>query len=225
MLRKFLLGIIAGLALAQPASATIISLSVSSGGIDSQRTCKGTACSGTGTNAVVWTSGALFPATGTVSIDTVALTLTLSLSVVTSSIGGAIDNTITLLTLAGTTYTATVPITISGPLGGVTSYTISAGQTANVDPTLVTEDVGGGSSNPNFLAARVTGQCGLLVDNTGQCGFTFGRVGLQMPAPLSRYLEQTLDMGVVPEPGTLLLLALGLSGLVWTGRRSETDRA
>jgi len=204
------------------ASATIISLSVASGGIDQERTCTTTACS-----TVKWTmpggsypAGTVFPASGTITIDTVALTMTLSLSVATASIDGAADNGVTALTLSGTTYTSgPLPITVSGPVGGVTSYSIAAGQTAVVDPSLVSE-TGGGSSDPIFSAARVTGQCGLLANDTGSCGFTFGRVGLVMPAPLGRYLEQTFNVGVVPEPGTLVLLAAGLAGLARFGRRA-----
>jgi len=222
MLRKLSLTILAGLVLAQPASATIISLSVASGGIDQERTCTTTACS-----TVKWTMpggsypvGTVFPATGTITIDTVALTMTLSLSVATASIDGAADNGVTALTLSGTTYTSgPLPITVSGPVGGLTSYSIAAGQTAVVDPSLVSE-TGGGSSDPIFSAARVTGQCGLLANDTGSCGFTFGRVGLVMPAPLGRYLEQTFNVGVVPEPGTLVLLAAGLAGLARFGRRA-----
>jgi len=215
MLRKLSLTILAGLVLAQPASATIISLSVASGGIDQERTCTTTACS-----TVKWTmpggsypAGTVFPASGTITIDTVALTMTLSLSVATASIDGAADNGVTALTLSGTTYTSgPLPITVSGPVGGVTSYSIAAGQTAVVDPSLVSE-TGGGSSDAIFPATRVTGQCGLLANDTGSCGFTFGRVGLLMPAPLGRYLEQTFNVGVVPEPGTALLVAAGLLGL------------
>ena len=79
------------------ASATVIPLSVASGGIDHERTCTTTACS-----SVVWTmpggslpAGTVFPATGTITIDTVALTMTLSLSVATASIDGAADNGVT----------------------------------------------------------------------------------------------------------------------------------
>jgi len=197
------------------ASATVIPLQVASGGIDHERTCTTTACS-----SVVWTmpggsytAGTVFPATGTITIDTVALTMTLSLSVATAAIDGAADNGVSALTLSGTTYTSgPLPITVSGPVGGVTSYSIAAGQTAVVDPALVSE-TGGGSSDPIFSAARVTGQCGLLANDTGGCGFTFGRGGLLMPAPLGRYLEQTFNVGVVPEPGTALLVAAGLLGL------------
>ena len=35
-------------------------------------------------------------------------------------------------------------------------------------------DGGGGSTNPIFNSVRVTGSCGLIAGNVGQCGFTFG---------------------------------------------------
>ena len=215
MLRKFALGILASVALAQPASAAILNVAVSGGGIDLSRTCTTTSC-----GTAIWTDTNLWAASGTVSIDTVGLTLTLALSVPTFTIGGAADNGVTSLTLTNTTYSATVPITISGPIAGLTTYTIAAAQTAVVDPASANE-VGGGVTDPIFNAARVTGSCGLLANDTGQCGFTFGGTGLGMPAPLSRPLRQTMNLAVVPEPGTALLVVSGLLGIAWASRRPE----
>lgn len=198
---------------ARPAAALVLPLTVSGGGIDLSRTCTSTSC-----GTAIWTDTSLWAASGTVHIDTVGLTLSLALSVPTFTIGGAADNGVTSLTLTQTTYSATVPITVSGPIGGLTSYTIAAGQTAVVDPASISE-TGGGVSDPVFGVVRVTGQCGLLADGTGQCGFTFGGTGLVMPAPLSRPLRQTMNLTMVPEPGPLLLVATGLLGLAATGRR------
>lgn len=214
-----LAAVVAGCALAaRPAEALILPLSVSGGGVDLSRTCTSTSC-----GTAIWTDAHLWPASGTVTIDTAGLTLTLALSVPTFGIGGAADNGVTALTLTDTTYTATVPITVAGPVGGVTSYVIAAGQTAVVDPTAVLQ-TGGGASDPVFGAVRITGQCGLLADNTGQCGFTFGGTGLLMPAPLSRPLRQTLNLTMVPEPGTLVLVVAGLLGFAASERRSAAGR-
>ena len=200
---------------ARPAAALVLPLTVSGGGIDLSRTCTTASC-----GTAIWTDTNLWAASGTVSIDTVGLTLTLAISVPTFTIGGAVDNGVTSLTLTNTTYNATVPISISGPIGGLTTYTIGAAQTAVVDPASVSE-VGGGVTDPIFGTTRVTGSCGLLADNTGQCGFTFGGTGLVMPAPLSRALRQTMNLAVVPEPGTALLVVSGLLGIAWASRRPE----
>ena len=70
MIRKMSRGVtlLAALALAAPASAATINLSVSSGGIDSQntRTCTSSTC-----GTAIWTlgSGELYAATGTITLD------------------------------------------------------------------------------------------------------------------------------------------------------------
>ncbi len=218
MLRKFALGVLASTLFAGPASAALITVSVASGGIDVARTCSTVGC-----GTAIWSlaPSTVWATTGTITIDTTGLTMQIALSVPTFKISGAADNGVTELQLLNTTYTTVVGITVSGPIGGLTTYSINeTGQTAAVDPASVVE-VGSGSSDPIFAAARITGSCSLFANDTGQCGFTFGAPGLLMPAPLSRYLRQTMNLGVVPEPGTLVLLTAGLAGLAWASRRPQ----
>ena len=55
---------------ALPAGATILPLVVSGGGIDLSRTCTSSSC-----GTAIWTDTSLWGATGTVTLDTAALTL------------------------------------------------------------------------------------------------------------------------------------------------------
>src|SRR4029453_2695019 len=221
MIRKGLLGtllLVGAVFATAPASATIITLTVNGGfGLDSARTCIASSCLGSG--GQVWINNSNFATTGTITIDDVALTLSATLTVPFSNISGAADNGITDLQFSNTTYTITnAPITIA--TGSTTTYSITGGNFSTVDPVTLTEvGTGGGSTNPIFNSVRVTGSCGLVAGNTGQCGLTFGRVNFQVGAPLSRFVEQTFNLAVVPEPTTIALLGAGIVGLGWVGRR------
>lgn len=221
MTRKWKLAalLIAGALGASPASATIINLTVNGGfGLDVARTCGASSCLGV-TGGQIWINNANYATTGTITIDDGALTISGTLTVPFSEITGAADNGITDLEFYNTTYTFTnLPIAITA--GPPTTYSISGSATAVVDPGTVTQvGTGGGSVDPVFNAVRVTGSCGLVAGNVGQCGFTFGATGFQVGAPLSRYVQQTFNLAVVPEPTTLLLLGGGIAGLAVAGRR------
>jgi len=209
----------ASVVFAGSASATIITLTVNGGfGLDSARTCKQSSCLGV-SGGQVWINPTDYATTGTITIDTGALTLSAVLSVPFSSINGAADNGITDLQFSNTTYTITnAPITIV--TGSTTTYQLTGTNSATVDPTTETQvGTGGGSTNSIYNLVRVTGSCGLIAGNTGQCGFTFGRVNFQVGAPLSRFVEDTFNLAVVPEPTTMVLVGAGIAGLGWAGRR------
>jgi hypothetical protein len=196
-----------------PASATIINLTVNPGiGLDVARTCIGSSCLLSG--GQVWLNNSNYATTGTITIDDSLMTLSATLNVAFSEITGAADNGITELEFYNTTYTITnAPVTLFGG-----TFTITGGNWATVDPgTLTQVGAGGGSTDPIFSAVRVTGSCGSLPN--GQCGFTFGRVNFQVGAPLNRYVEQTFNLAVVPEPTTITLIGAGILGLGWAGRR------
>jgi len=220
MIRKAFLGalLVAGTALATPASALIIGLTVNGGfGLDTARMCSSTSCFTT-----IWTNNTNYATTGTITLDTTALTLNGTLSVSFSEITGAANNGITEIEFYTTTYTITnAPISIIA--GTPTTYQITGGNWATVDPTTFTQvGTGGGSTNPIWSGVRVTGSCGLLAGNVGQCGFTFGATGFTFglgTPPVTRAVQQTFNLAVVPEPTTVALLSAGIAGLGWAGRR------
>jgi len=217
MARNWKLGAmaLASVLLAGTASATLFTVPVNSTqfGLDLARTCIGPSCFGA--NAQVWINNTDYQTSGTVTIDTTALTMSASLLVAYSEISGAADNGITQIEFFNTTYNFTAPITI---IGGNT-YQLVGGATAVVDPASVTETgTGGGTTNPIYNTVVVSGTCLLGVNNSGQCGFTFGRSGFQVDAPLSRYVLHTFNLAV-PEPTTLTQNGAGFLGLGWVGRK------
>jgi len=220
MIRNWKLGalLLVGALSATPASATIINLTVNGGfGLDIGRACTSALCTSS-TNP--WLNNTNYAATGTITIDDGALTLNATLSVAFSEITGPVANGITEIEYYTTTYTITnAPITIV-PGGPPTVYQLNGSNSATVDPTTVTQvGTGGGSSNPIYNSVRVTGSCGLVAGNVGQCGLTFGFTNFPSGAPLNRVIQQTFNLAVVPEPATMVLVGAGIVGLGWVGRR------
>lgn len=227
MFRKMLgLAALAGvLGIAAPSGAAIINLTVASGGIDRGQVCTSVTC-----GTINWQNDSDFAATGTVTIDDTNNLLSLSFFVDGSSIGGAAINGVTALNFDDTTYTASnlSILQTPGSLPGQIVYSITGTANATISVATLSE-TGGASGAYTRLAVRVSGSC-TLGAGTSACGFTFGPAGTPSDTSgryyvgplngfaLDRYVRQTFDIGVVPEPGTLALLGVGLFGLAATGR-------
>jgi hypothetical protein len=214
-------------------------LTVSGGGLNGPgtRTCDGVSCAVT-----LWSlaSGELFPTTGTISIDTTLNKMTITLAVATSVIDRdpaafpvqsvTSDGATSLVFTGGTYTTAAISITSApGSLAGTTKYSIAATQVGGVSFTSIVP-TGAGTGDPLSLASvRVTGSCTIVdANNTGLCGIAFGASGttnFRIPGTgnfggYDRWVQQTHNVDVVPEPGTTLLLGLGVGGLALLRRRA-----
>lgn len=217
-----------GLLLASPNLAAAIGLTVSSGGVDgtNTRTCSSITC-----GTAIWSlaTGELFPVSGTITISGGTIGFSLSAASVVldadpSLSQAAVDDGASSLVFTGASYSGSgISVASSaGPLGS-TVYTIAAGAVASVSFVDVDAVGSGGTGGPlSFAATRVTGSCLINPNGTGQCGLTFGPSGTDnfripsSPAEFGtydRYVRHTINVGVIPEPGTLLLLGTGIAAL------------
>ena len=218
---------------AAPASA--LTLTVTSGGINGvdTRTCSTSICS-----SAIWSlgSGELYAATGTIAINTVSNTMTISLAVATSVLDASgaqpvTDDSATSLVFTGGTYTtAAIPVTAS-VVGGNTVYTITGGQTGAVAFTSVVATGSGGTGGSLSLSAvRVAGQCTLASSGgSALCGISFGPNGTTnfrlvdatKWGTYDRWVKHTFNIATTPEPATAVLLGLGVAGLALARRRAS----
>ena len=216
---------------AAPASA--LTLTVTGGGLNGvdTRTCPNSICTST-----IWSlgTGELYAATGTIAINTVSNTMTISLAVATSVLDASgaqtvTDDTATSLVFTGGTYTsAAIPVT-AAVVGGNTVYTIAAGQEGGVAFTnLVATGSGGTGGSLSLGSVRVSGQCTLASSGgSALCGISFGPNGTTNFRPqdvtkwgsYDRWVKHTFNIATTPEPGTAVLLGLGIAGLAAVRRR------
>jgi len=200
-----------GLAVAATAPASALTLPVIGGpGLDQGFVCTSGQCPGT---PLLTLSG---PAAVTGSItyhegtSTVDITLTLTQD---ADFGGVAQ------LLAGTTIVATDVPVMTFPIGGGAFQIVQLGSAQGlVDPLLV--DAPGGltvlSNTPS-----VSGLTCSVGTGSDQCGVSFGPGGLEFHSGLlGQDLEAFVTFNVnVPEPGTLVTLAIGVAGLAFMGGR------
>lgn len=172
---------------------------------------------------------ATIPLTGTqVTFDTAPA------SVVSFAFDAAGPNAIPLTGIPGTTITLSnvqiapgVPYTNFSVTGGPSLYNYTVGSvnvsgTAALSGTINSPAAPFSFSNPSLSGQISLGEGGTLALN----GITLGVINLPAAGPFPggpvTIKADLIFTGIVPEPGTALLLGTGLAGLAARGRRSRS---
>ncbi len=209
------------------ASASPVVYSITTNGLDGAHICSsGTNCTGTKTfQYEPPVPNGLDPASGTITLDSGAGTVAFNISVASATflaIGDVADNGIDEIefttlnytgTLTGVTFTPSGPDTIISWLPqNVTTVT------GNYEQLLNGSNVNG--ADPFSVSANMpTGGCTLTSAGHLTCGFTLGPGGpFVLPVgsdayTVNRRIVQTLNVVAVPEPGTAILVALGVASI------------
>jgi hypothetical protein len=195
------------------AAATLFE--ITAGGVVDAAGCPAASCA---TQTFADTLTGFAAVSGTVSIDTAAGTLDVSLSLddpVSLAAAGGSDNGVSSIGFADVVYSVS-GLSLVAIVPGA-RYLIAAGQTAQVSGSFsqdaIAQDFGNG-------AVRIIGTCD-IAGTSVTCGIGFGTAGFALGVgapPATRYFRHTMNVtgvaaDVIPEPATGLLVAAGLIGL------------
>jgi hypothetical protein len=197
------LGIAAGLALASGASA--LTIDSSNSGLDQGVGCTDTICT-----APTYTLSASAPVSGNLDVSGGILTFNIQLASATFGATGGSDGGVTSVAFTNTTYTGSVSVNFDGA-----NYNVDPAQVGSVSGT-ITPAGAGSATSVVANTVLVTGLCSGTPGSSLQCGLIFGPQ-VDFSATINgnlRYFRHSVDtFAQVPEPGTALLLGIGLLGL------------
>lgn len=140
------------------------------------------------------------------TIDLVGTTLSWSFTVDAASFSG-LDGAVTAVDLSNIIYSGSASVTDNG--GGDFDFT---GATSSIAGTLTPS--GAGVAAAFLLTGVNTSATCSTTSGSIFCGFLFGPTGTEVDINgNARFLRQSVNINAVPEPGTALLLGLGLASL------------
>jgi hypothetical protein len=211
------------------ASASPVVYSITTNGLDGGYICTGTTAANCGTTKTFQYEPpvpyGLDPATGTITLDSSAGTVAFSIDVASATFldtAGA-DNGVDEIEFTDLHYAGTLTGATFAPFGSDTLISWAAQNTPTVSGDYEQLLSGGNVNGPDAFSktARMSaGQCVLTAAGYLTCGFTLGPGGGPFALNVgadgdeeTRRVVHTLNVVAVPEPGTAILLALGVAGI------------
>ncbi len=141
------------------------------------------------------------------TLDIVGTTLTFSFNLPSATFSGS-DGAVTSVATSSVIYSGSFSVSLTAP--GTYQF---QDQLTSIGGTLTPTGAGAAAAFAN-AAVNTTGQCTGTPGTSLVCGFLFGPVGAGVDVNgNTRFLRQSVNIHAIPEPGTSLLMGLGLASL------------